>query len=1368
MKVLKVIFIVVTVLFLTASQVQAQPQVFDSQETFDAYLVANANVLGNIEVDPGGELDFIFEVTCGIDAADDVGDAVTITGATIAFNADVSLVVDGHIDATDAVFRDNTEDEEDPWGSIVLRGDGGGPGGAGWSNGSALFNNCTIENGGSAGEVEDWTGMIVLTNGEDSTVPELIMEVDDPPGLDENVMRGSQSDAIWIYRANINNAVVPTISLQKAILTGEDEVEGSGIHYEGGVPGNIETFFLDVTLGSAITNFGGNGIVHELLMLDCGFGVFIQDSEISGNDVQGISIVGFLNNSPELGLTVDNCNISGNGNAVQGQGIGINVQNINNSQSTVTITNDCQIFENWWVGIRLDDVCSQNVIEESSIYDNGHSALEGPEFEDDFLWGAGIRARLLINCNEEAGTLIVEDCEIYKNGHEGICVSVNIHQDPENLFDFETIIGNEIYNNGTEVEYDLEAEPPTIDADDPMEGANIHIFENCNHVNVLNNVINGGVTGIAWNANDLNSTPINGRIRNNIQVGNEGDDDNEPSAYGLYVHRHLVPAEAFLDFYTHFYNNIFMENAIAGAFINPLIVVGFEVEQFCNNLIGENGVGLAGLAVQFPYNGFWDNTAGSGFIADPVGTVNADPIFVDQGNSDYHLDWNSPMINRGIEAVPGDEDWGDAFDAPFGIIDAPFGIGEEFGFIDNTRGDIGAYGGGLAKGPYLNAYLAGIGGLTAPNDYGFDPYCAMDENSADICNDNLPDNDDPGDREWLEEDYYRIMDNVSTPLDEELDIGEPEEEDGQAYFEFTADTRWWVLGLIRANGHNGLDDGDPPVTTEEDRNIVFTRLDPNSAWEEFRVLGPIDEGGKLYGCVFDGAEYNLYMSGVIGGGGAPDVLQVYNCEFRNATERGIYVTNRVQLDCQRTLIEDNAGCGIYFTFNEQVIEDERSSIDGVIIQGNCGDSYDYDAGVKCYNSNVMINGCLIHSNLDYGVYATSGGNPYIQGGAGSTNNILNNGDILDQSSTKGAEIRVSTSTAMDEIPPITDNNIYDIRDPNVDDDYERYGRIISRTSSLLQFVVDENYFGDALEDDHPECGFDEAFVEGDDFYEYGGVDLDLQDVIVDGALAIDEWDAAIASDPLPENRFQQGLFAMGRGDLQSAASIFRGWISGAPESPQAPAAVRHLFKVESRLGVDFDRLRGEYMQLVSDTEEEFPLLAWAAKKMAVRCLIEQRLFEEAVTEYQEIRDEAPDEIEALLVDIDMAYAEDLAAAPEINGAGKNNDKIDAAFAQIEEIEARQLADRDDHVAPCRFDLTATYPNPFNSEIRIGFSLSRASQMSLSVYDVNGRQVGRIAEGSYIAGQHQLVWNAAHIPAGSYFLNLEIDGHSVTRKIAIIK
>jgi YVTN family beta-propeller protein len=94
--------------------------------------------------------------------------------------------------------------------------------------------------------------------------------------------------------------------------------------------------------------------------------------------------------------------------------------------------------------------------------------------------------------------------------------------------------------------------------------------------------------------------------------------------------------------------------------------------------------------------------------------------------------------------------------------------------------------------------------------------------------------------------------------------------------------------------------------------------------------------------------------------------------------------------------------------------------------------------------------------------------------------------------------------------------------------------------------------------------------------------------------------------------------------------------------------------------------------------------------------------------------------------------------------------------------------RDDSELPAGFSLGQNYPNPFNPSTVIPFELAAGSVVNLSVYDLTGRRLAILAEGSYSAGSHSVVFNAAGLASGVYVTRLEAGGEIATGKIMLVR
>jgi len=90
------------------------------------------------------------------------------------------------------------------------------------------------------------------------------------------------------------------------------------------------------------------------------------------------------------------------------------------------------------------------------------------------------------------------------------------------------------------------------------------------------------------------------------------------------------------------------------------------------------------------------------------------------------------------------------------------------------------------------------------------------------------------------------------------------------------------------------------------------------------------------------------------------------------------------------------------------------------------------------------------------------------------------------------------------------------------------------------------------------------------------------------------------------------------------------------------------------------------------------------------------------------------------------------------------------------------------VAPGAFDLLSAYPNPFNSTVQLGFSLTSTVDARLAIYNVSGREVAVVADGKMNSGVHTVTWNAQDLPGGIYFARLTVGNDSRILKLVYMK
>ena len=81
---------------------------------------------------------------------------------------------------------------------------------------------------------------------------------------------------------------------------------------------------------------------------------------------------------------------------------------------------------------------------------------------------------------------------------------------------------------------------------------------------------------------------------------------------------------------------------------------------------------------------------------------------------------------------------------------------------------------------------------------------------------------------------------------------------------------------------------------------------------------------------------------------------------------------------------------------------------------------------------------------------------------------------------------------------------------------------------------------------------------------------------------------------------------------------------------------------------------------------------------------------------------------------------------------------------------------------------SVYPNPVGDVVNFEMLLTRASDITLNIFDITGKTVVSREYSSRSQGAHTLTWDVsgANMSTGIYFFNLQTNQGSATRKILV--
>jgi hypothetical protein len=85
-----------------------------------------------------------------------------------------------------------------------------------------------------------------------------------------------------------------------------------------------------------------------------------------------------------------------------------------------------------------------------------------------------------------------------------------------------------------------------------------------------------------------------------------------------------------------------------------------------------------------------------------------------------------------------------------------------------------------------------------------------------------------------------------------------------------------------------------------------------------------------------------------------------------------------------------------------------------------------------------------------------------------------------------------------------------------------------------------------------------------------------------------------------------------------------------------------------------------------------------------------------------------------------------------------------------------------------FALLNNFPNPFNAQTTLDYSLPVDGPVTLEVYDLLGRKIETLFEGFQSAGEHWIIWDGGDQTSGVYFYRIRTENKTETKKMTLMK
>jgi hypothetical protein len=88
--------------------------------------------------------------------------------------------------------------------------------------------------------------------------------------------------------------------------------------------------------------------------------------------------------------------------------------------------------------------------------------------------------------------------------------------------------------------------------------------------------------------------------------------------------------------------------------------------------------------------------------------------------------------------------------------------------------------------------------------------------------------------------------------------------------------------------------------------------------------------------------------------------------------------------------------------------------------------------------------------------------------------------------------------------------------------------------------------------------------------------------------------------------------------------------------------------------------------------------------------------------------------------------------------------------------------------PSSYSLGQNYPNPFNPMTNVKFSIVKAGDVKVVVYNIQGREVQTLVNENLNAGTYEVKFDGSGLTSGVYFYRLVTEGFTETKRMILLK
>ena len=145
----------------------------------------------------------------------------------------------------------------------------------------------------------------------------------------------------------------------------------------------------------------------------------------------------------------------------------------------------------------------------------------------------------------------------------------------------------------------------------------------------------------------------------------------------------------------------------------------------------------------------------------------------------------------------------------------------------------------------------------------------------------------------------------------------------------------------------------------------------------------------------------------------------------------------------------------------------------------------------------------------------------------------------------------------------------------------------------------------------------------------------------------------------------------------------------------------------------------------------------------------------------------------MVPDIGETYENDFILAEEANPWNKSFLQSECVSVEknlvCQSVQAKILTDRQAKSQPVSLNLESNYPNPFNPETNIVYTLAHKDVVTVTVYDIQGALVSTLVKNEIQpAGRIALRFDASNLSSGVYFYKIQTSNAVKTAKMILVR